>query len=141
MRSGVSPAPYLEAASAAAARALEVNPRNAVAFQSAAEVRRWRAEDRLRRGQSVRGDLAEGQRLVERALDLNPELALAMVTAAALKTIQAESESSPATRAALAAEGADMLRRARSINPLLERETAALEARIDTLVQGSGAGT
>ena len=84
---------HFEAASESAARALTVNPRNAVAYQSAAEVHRWRAEDRLRQGLSIRTDVNQGRRLVEQALALNPGLASAMVTGAALTTIQAEAES------------------------------------------------
>jgi tetratricopeptide (TPR) repeat protein len=139
VRSSESPQPFLEAASATAAQALVVNPRNAVAFQSAAEVHRWRAEDRLRRGLSVHNDLVEGRRLVERALAINPELASAMVTGTALMVIQAESEESPATRRALAADASRTLAHALTINPLLERETAELRHRITNLTSRQGA--
>jgi hypothetical protein len=75
---------------------------------------------------------------VERALAINPELASAMVTGAALTVIQAESESSPATRRALAAEASRTLGRALTINPLLERETAELSHRVTSLTSRQG---
>ena len=141
MRSSAPAHPFLEAASATARQALVINPRNAVAYQSAAEVHRWRAEDRLRQGLSVRDDLVEGRRLVERALAINPELASAMVTGSALTIIQAESEESPATRRALAAEASRTLAHALTINPLLERETAELRHRITNLESRQGAAS
>ena len=120
-----------DAAQAAAEKALVANPQNAVAYQSAAEVRRWRAEWRLVEGESVVTELVEGQRLVEEALARNPGLASAMVTESALKTIQAEAEADSRSRAALAAEASAGLRRALEVNPLLvlERSVVALDAR------------
>jgi hypothetical protein len=133
MAQGMDPGSFFEAATASASTALTVNPRNAVAYQSAAEVHRWRAEDRLRRGLSIRTDLNEGRRLVERALELNPGLANALVTGAGLTTVQAESEASVATRRALAADAADTIRRALEINPSLEKQTADLRRRIEAM--------
>jgi tRNA A-37 threonylcarbamoyl transferase component Bud32 len=133
LESGASPGPSLDAAEAAAGNALVANPQNAVAYQSAAQVHRWRAEWRLRQGLSVRADLIEGQRLVDEALARNPELASAMVTESALNIIQAEAERDPRSRAALTSEASDSLRRALETNPLLERETADLRARIASL--------
>ena len=128
-----APEVYFDAAAAAASKALAANPRNAVAYQSAAEINRWRAEHRLRQGLSIRADVREGRRLVERALALNPGLANALVTGAAITTVQAESESAEATRRALAAEADDALRRALEINPDLERETGELRRRIEAV--------
>jgi serine/threonine-protein kinase len=128
--SGESPRLHLDAAADSADKALIANPQNAVAFQSAAEVQRWRAEWRLSQGRSVRAELVEGQRLVEEALVRNPGLANAMITESTLKTIQAETEQEPRSRAALAAEASAGLRRALEVNPLLERETEELRARI-----------
>jgi serine/threonine-protein kinase len=133
IRSGESPAQHLNAAANAAEKALVANPQNAVAYQSAAEVSRWRAEWRLLQGRSVRAELIEGQRLVEEALFRNPGLANAMVTESTLKTIQAEMETDPRSRAALAAEASAGLRRALEVNPLLERETEDLRERITAL--------
>ena len=53
-----------------------------------------------------------------------------MVTESTLKTIQAETEQDPRSRAALAAEASAGLQRALEVNPLLERETEELRARI-----------
>jgi len=130
LKLGESPRPHLEAAAESADKGLIANPQNAVAYQSAAEVQRWRAEWRLSQGRSVRAELIEGQRLIEEALARNPGLAAAMVTESTLKTIQAETEQDPRSRAALAAEASAGLRRALEVNPLLERETEALRARI-----------
>jgi len=130
LRSGDSPRQHLDAAADSSDTALIVNPQNAVAYQSAAEVQRWRAEWRLSEGRSVRAELIEGQRLIEEALARNPGLANAMVTESTLKTIQAETEQDPRSRAALAAEASASLRRALEVNPLLERETEELRARI-----------
>jgi serine/threonine-protein kinase len=133
LQSDESPRLYLDAAETAAGNALVANPQNAVAFQNAAEVQRWRAEWRLRQGRSVRAELIEGQRLIEEALARNPGLANAMVTESTLKTIQAEAERDPRSRAALAAEASAGLRRALEINPLLERKTEELRERIAAL--------
>ena len=130
LESGESPRLHLDAAADAADNALVANPQNAVAYQSAAEVQQWRAEWRLREGRSVRAELIEGQRLVEEALARNPGLASAMVTESTLKTIQAETEQDPRSRAALAAEALAGLQRALEVNPLLERETGELRERI-----------
>jgi hypothetical protein len=130
LRSGESPRLHLDAAANSADNALAANPQNAVAYQSAAEVQRWRAEWRLLQGRSVRAELIEGQRLIEEALARNPGLANAMVTESTLNTIQAETEKDPRSRAALAAEASAGLRRALEVNPLLERETEELRARI-----------
>ena len=127
----LSPIAYLDAATETAQRALTVNPRNAVAYQSAAEVHRWRAQSRLDRGRSVRTDLNEGRRLVDQALALNPGLARALITGAALTIIQAEAEEPGRTRTALAAEAERTLSEALEINPLLERETEELRRRIN----------
>ena len=133
MRSGESPRRHLDAAADSADKALIVNPQNAVAYQSAAEVQRWRAEWRLNEGRSVRAELIEGQRLIEEALARNPGLANAMVTESTLNTIQAETEEDPRSRAALASEASAGLRRALEVNPLLELETAELRSRIAAL--------
>jgi serine/threonine-protein kinase len=133
LRSGESPRLHLDAAADSADKALVANPQNAVAYQSAAEVQRWRAEWRLAQGRSVRAELIEGQRLVEQALARNPGLASAMITESTLKTIQAEAEQDPRSRAALAAEASASLRRAPEVNPLLERETGELRERIEAL--------
>ena len=109
---------------------MAANPQNAVAYQSAARVHRWRAEWHLSEGRSVGADLIEGQRLVEEALKRNPGLAGSMVTDAALKTIQAESESNPRIRSALLSDAASSLRKALEANPLLADETEELRARI-----------
>ena len=130
LQSGESPRLHLDAATDSAEKALVANPQNAVAYQSAAEVQRWRAEWRLSQGRSVRAELIEGQRLIEEALARNPGLANAMVTESTLKTIQAETEQDPRSRAALAAEASAGLRHALEANPLLERETEELRARI-----------
>ena len=130
LRSGESPRLHLDAAADSADMALVANPQNAVAYQSAAEVQRWKAEWRLSQGRSVRAELIEGRRLVEEALQRNPGLAAAMITESTLKTIQAETERDPRSRAALAAEASAGLRRALGVNPLLERETEELRVRI-----------
>ena len=136
LKSGASPSEALDAAQTAAGNAIVANPRNAVAYQSAAQVQRWRAEWRLRQGLSVRAELTEGQRLIEEALARNPGLASAMITESALNTIQAEAETDPRSRAALASEASDSLRRALEINPLLQRETEGLRSRIAALQSG-----
>ncbi|MCG6948527.1 MAG: protein kinase [Acidobacteria bacterium] len=133
MQMNESPVRYLDAAEAAASKALVANPRNATAYQSAAEVARCRAEWKLRQGRSVRADLVEGNRLIEEAFERNPELANAMVTEAWLKIIQAEAESDPRSRSALASEASSSLQRALEANPLLERETEELRDRITRL--------
>jgi serine/threonine-protein kinase len=130
LRSGESPRLHLDAAADSAEMALVANPQNAVAYQSAAEVQRWKAEWRLSQGRSVRAELIEGRRLVEEALQRNPGLAAAMITESTLKTIQAETERDPRSRAALAAEASAGLMRALGVNPLLERETEELRVRI-----------
>ena len=109
------------------------NPQNAVAYQSAAEVKRWRADWRLSQGLSVQTELVEGNRLVEEALASNPGLASAMITDSALKIIQAESEADPRSRSALVAEASASLRSALEVNPLLELETEELRRRIAEL--------
>ena len=81
-------------------------------------------------------DLIEGQRLIELSLERNPGLARAMVTDAALKAIQAESETDQRIRAAVAIDAARSLQRALEANPLLERETTTLRARITALGAG-----
>jgi serine/threonine-protein kinase len=136
LRSGASPSEALDAAETAAGNAIVANPRNAVAYQSAAQVQRWRAEWRRHQGLSVRAELTEGQRLIEEALARNPGLASAMITESALNTIQAETEQDPRSRAALASEASESLRRALEVNPLLERETEELRARIAALQSG-----
>ena len=136
MQTGVSPRNHFTAAAAAAQKALTANPQNAVAYQSAAEVHRWRADWLMAQGRSVRDDLIEGQRLIEQALERNPGLARAMITDAALKAIQAESETNARIRASVAADADRSLRRALEANPLLERETAQLHARITALSAG-----
>ncbi len=133
MRTGASPQDHFTAAAATAQQALTANPQNAIAYQSAAEVHRWRAVWLVAQGRSAREDLIAGQRLIEQALERNPGLARAMVTDAALKAIQAESETDMRARVALAADAALSLRRALEANPLLERETAELHARITAL--------
>ena len=137
MHAGISPRSNFEAAAAAAGRALVANPQNAVAYQSAAEVHRWRAEWRQQQAHSVGTDLLEGKRQIEIALEKNPTLAAAMVTEAALLVIQAESESDARTRTALALQAAGKLQQALEVNPLLERENAELEARITALLPES----
>jgi serine/threonine-protein kinase len=137
LQSGESPSSFLEAAKASADNALIANSQNAVAYQSAAEVQRWRAEWRLREGRSVGAELVEGQRLIEEALARNPELASAMVTQSTLKTIQAEAEKDPRSRAALAAEASSGLQAALTVNPLLELETEELRNRIAALGEGA----
>jgi serine/threonine-protein kinase len=137
MHAGISPRSNFEAAAAAAGRALVANPQNAVAYQSAAEVHRWRAEWRLQQNRSIGTDLIEGKRQIEVALENNPTLAAAMVTEATLLVIQAESESDPRTRSALASQADGKLRQALEINPLLARETAELEERIGVLIPES----
>jgi len=134
MRKGNTPQANFMAAAIAAENALAANPQNAVAYQSAAEVRRWRAEWRLENGRSVRSEIIEGRRLVEEALARNPGLTNARVTDAALLVIQAESESDPRTRRALARQAAEVLRRALADNPLRERETESLQTRATALL-------
>jgi serine/threonine-protein kinase len=136
LQSSASPSDALDAAETAAGNALVANPGNAVAYQSAAQVQRWRAEWRLRQNLSVRAELTEGQRLIEEALARNPGLASAMITESALNTIQAEAEQDPRSRAALASEASDSLRRALEVNPLLELETEELRTRIAALQSG-----
>jgi len=133
MQTGASPRNHFAAAAVAAQKALTANPQNAVAYQSAAEVHRWRADWLVTQERSVREDLIEGQHLIEQALERNPGLARAMITYAALKAIQAESETDSRTRMVLAADAALSLQRALKANPLLERETAQLHARITAL--------
>ena len=134
MRKGNSPQANFMAAGIAAENALAANPQNAVAYQSAAEVWRWRAEWRLENGRSVRSEIIEGRRLVEESLARNPGLTNARVTDAALLVIQAESESDPRTRRALARQAAEVLRRALADNPLRERETESLKIRATALL-------
>ena len=135
MRSGSSPAAHLTAAATAAESALAENPENAVAYQSAAELRRTRAEWKQQQGRPVHAEVVAGRRLTEQALTRNPGLANAMVTNAGLLAIQAETEPDPRTRRALAADARNNLRRALEANPLLERETGNLRARVDVLLR------
>jgi hypothetical protein len=133
MRSGESPAENLAAAANASEKALAANPRNSVAYQSAAEVHRWRAEWLNSQGRSIRSEIVAGRSLIERALARNPSSANAMVTGAALTIIQASAETDPTVRGALLGEARSDLRRALEINPLLEAETGDLRRRIEAL--------
>ncbi len=133
MENETSPQSHFAAAESAVERALAANPQNSVAYQNAAEIHRWRAEWRRQHGQSIQADLRTGQQLVEQALAKNPGSANAMVTQAALKAIQAETETDPQVRRALAAEASVSLDRALEANQLLELETADLRNRIISL--------
>jgi serine/threonine-protein kinase len=139
MENESSPQDFFTAAESAVENALAANPQNSVAYQNAAEIHRWRAEWRRRLGQSVRADLIAGQQLVEQALARNPGSANAMVTQAALKAIQAETETDPQIRRALAAEASVSLDRALEANQLLELETEGLRERIEALAASPAA--
>ena len=68
MSQGRSPAAALRAADRAVGRALEVNPENAVAYQSAAEVHRWRAEWSIQRGRGSVDEIRAGAASAGRTL-------------------------------------------------------------------------
>jgi hypothetical protein len=110
-----------------------VNPSNAAAFQTAAEVHRWRAEWWLHVERDVRGETAAGRRLTSEALRLNPNLANAMVTAAALDVVEAEAASDGRARRSLANRSLEALDRATELDPLLARDPARIADRARAL--------
>ncbi len=126
MRSDRDPGPFFDRAATAAQRALAANAANAVAFQTAAEVHRWRALGLVTAGEDPSAEVAAGRRLTAQALRLNPGLASAMVTDAALLMIQARGSSDPGARRRLSSEAAAHLRRATRLNPLLAGEAQQL---------------
>ncbi|HSN57090.1 MAG TPA: hypothetical protein VLT32_20640, partial [Candidatus Sulfomarinibacteraceae bacterium] len=131
MARGGDPEAPLRAAARAAERALEVNPGNAVAYQSLAEVHRWRAEWALRSGRPVGHEVREGRRSAAEALRRNPGLAAACLTEAALLAVQAEAD--PARRPDLLREARARLVDAERLNPLISRDAEPIEARLAEL--------
>ena len=110
---------------------MTVNAGNAVAYQSAAEIQRWRAEWALSQGLPVERRIRAGREYVRASPERNPGLALAQLTDAALLIIRAEAE--PASRRRWTAEAGSRLEEARRLNPMLSREIDALAERLGRL--------
>ena len=120
-----SPQRALEAAGDAARRLVAAEPRHPDAARGEAEVHRWRAEWRLRRGLVPTDDLRQGLLDIERALEINrlsPEAAAVRVR---LRTLEARAARDPATRAAALARAESAMGEAVRVNPLLARTYAA----------------
>jgi hypothetical protein len=98
-------------AEAGIARALALDPENADAYVVAAEIQRWRAEWRKRRGESTAPAIASGLDAAARALTINPELAQAHAVRGALLALSGKPEDARAS-----------LQHALALNPLLARD-------------------
>ena len=111
-----------QVALASAARAVELDPQDAEMTAVQADIHRWQAEWRLRRGQPAGADIEQGLATAARALALNATLAEALAARGALLLLKSRAEPSAGTQAALAAEAQAALVKAREMNPLLARD-------------------
>ena len=111
-----------EAALAAAATGAELNSDDADLPLIEADIRRWRAERLLARGEGALAEIQRGLAAATRALALDPKLAEAVAVRGALLRLEARGAPSSERRAALATVGLAELRRARELNLLLARD-------------------
>jgi hypothetical protein len=128
-----SPALPLAAAAARAEQALKINPSNSVAFQTAAEVHRWRAEWLAAEGRGTRAEIEAGLRQAERALAIDPHQGNALLSKAGLLLIRAESGRTLARRRKAANQAKTLLAHAIAINPLLSRAAAPMIKRAESV--------
>ncbi len=125
-KAGVTPLPLLQQANGVAARARDVNGKNALVYLSLGQIARAAAEWQIEKRKSPEKELADGRAALEQALTLNPTLALAMATRGSLYLLAAHAAPAGLQRKLLAAQAAMAIKQAVSQSPLLARKYDAL---------------
>ncbi|HNN91694.1 MAG TPA: protein kinase, partial [Pseudomonadota bacterium] len=125
-KGGTNPLPLLQQANGVAARARDVNAKNALVYLSLGQIARAAAEWQVSKRKSPEKDIADGRAALDQALSLNPTLALAMATRGSLFLLASHAAPAGLQRKLLAAQAAMAIKQAVSQSPLLARKYDAL---------------